>query len=131
MPTMYAVVESGGKQYRVSPGDVIAVDHLIAQAGDTINLDKVLLVNNDGDISVGHPHLEGAHVVAQVEGDQRGEKIIVFRYKSKVRERKKTGHRAIFSKLTIKSIETGAAAPHAAPRRRTAAHKKTEGSDGA
>lgn len=133
MPT-YAIVEAQGKQYRVAAGDIINVDLLEAEAGDTVNLDKVLMVNADGNVTVGHPHVAGAHVVAQVESAVKGKKLLIFRYKPKTRERKKTGHRQSYSRLSIKSIETGgAAAPHAAPRRRTAARKKTgEGSgDGA
>ena len=91
---MYAIVETGGKQYRVRPGDTIAVERLSGEPGDTLDLERVLLVGGDGDETrLGTPALEGAVVRAEVIEHGRGQKIIVFRYKSKVRYRRKTGHR--------------------------------------
>ena len=134
MPT-YAIIETGGKQYRVAAGDVIDVDKLkTAITGDTIQLDKVLLLSQEGNVSVGTPLVAGAHVVAKVETEAKGEKLIIFKYKPKVRYRKKTGHRQTYSRLAIQSIETGAgshaAAHRAAPRRRTVARKTKEKAQG-
>ena len=102
---MYAIVETGGKQYRVRPGDTIAVERLSGEPGDTLDLDRVLLVGGDGDETrLGTPALEGAVVRAEVIEHGRGEKIIVFRYKSKVRYRRKTGHRQPLTRLRITDI---------------------------
>jgi large subunit ribosomal protein L21 len=102
---MYAIVETGGKQYRVRPGDTIAVERLSGEPGDTLDLDRVLLVGGDGDETrLGSPALEGAVVRAEVIEHGRGQKIIVFRYKSKVRYRRKTGHRQPLTRLRITDI---------------------------
>ena len=103
----YAIIESGGKQYRVFPGDVIDVDRITAnEPGDTINLDKVLLLSQDESVSVGSPYVQGASVVATLESEGRGKKIIVFKYKPKVRYRRKKGHRQHYSRLAIQEIKT-------------------------
>ncbi len=102
---MYAVVETGGKQYRVSPGETVEVELLPAEPGATVTLDRVLLVSNDGDTQVGAPVVSGASVVATVIGEGRGKKIIVFRYKSKKRYRRTTGHRQDYTYLTITDIQ--------------------------
>ena len=127
---MYAIVETGGKQYRVQPGDTIAVERLTGEPGDTLDLGRVLLVGGDGETHVGAPEVADAIVRAEVVEHGRGEKIIVFRYKSKVRYRRKTGHRQALTRLRITDIllggvsaeqpaawaetapETEAAAPH-------------------
>jgi len=103
---MYAIVETGGKQYRVRPGDTIAVERLSGEPGETLDLERVLLVRGDGDSEtrVGAPGVDGAVVRAEVVEQARGEKIIVFRYKSKVRYRRKTGHRQPFTALEITGI---------------------------
>src|SRR5262249_61373826 len=92
---MYAIVETGGKQYRVTPGDTVAVERLDSAPGETLDLDRVLLIagNGDGTTRVGSPGVSGAVVRAEVVEHIRGEKVIVCRYKSKVRYRRKTGHR--------------------------------------
>jgi large subunit ribosomal protein L21 len=100
---MYAIVETGGKQYRVRPGDTIAVERLPGVPGETLDLDRVLLVGGDG-TRVGAPGVAGAVVRAEVVEHARGEKIIVFRYKSKVRYRRKTGHRQALTRLRITDI---------------------------
>jgi len=102
---MYAIVESGGKQFKVSQGDNIYVEKVNAEIGETVTLDKVFLVNNDGGVRVGSPTLAGAKVVAKVVGHGRAKKIIVFKYKSKKNYHKKQGHRQSFSKLLIETIE--------------------------
>jgi large subunit ribosomal protein L21 len=130
---MYAIVETGGKQYRVKPGDTVAVERLSGQPGETLDLERVLLVAGNGDDSarVGSPGVAGAIVRAEVVEHFRGEKIIIFRYKSKVRYRRKTGHRQSLTRLRITDIlldgassiardEPAPAEVTAPPRRRTA-----------
>ena len=101
---MFAVVETGGKQYKVSPGQTVAVEKLPAEPGDTVELGRVLLISTDDQTFVGAPVVEDAKIVARVADLQRGPKIIVFRYKSKSRYRRKTGHRQDYSILTIEDI---------------------------
>ncbi len=104
---IYAVIETGGKQYRVSPGQVIQVDRLVAEPGSKVELDKVLLVASDDKVVVGKPHVKGAKVVAEALGEVRSKKIIVFHFKPKARIRRKKGHREIHTKLAIKEIHAG------------------------
>ena len=102
---MYAVVETGGKQYRVSVGQTIDVELLPVEAGGDIELDRVLMVGGEGtDIRVGTPVVEGARVVATVAEHHRGEKLIIFKMRAKKRYRRKTGHRQELTRLTIKDI---------------------------
>ncbi|MCK5576821.1 MAG: 50S ribosomal protein L21 [Dehalococcoidales bacterium] len=117
---IYAVIETGGKQYSVAPGQSIEVDRLGVAEGDTVELDRVLLIADGKKVTVGKPTIEGAKVVATSTGDGKGSKIVVFKYKPKVRYRKKTGHRQLFTRLTIDKIsQPGAeAAPAKKPRRR-------------
>jgi large subunit ribosomal protein L21 len=116
---MYAIVETGGKQYRVKPGDTIAVERLTGEPGEVLDLGRVLLLAGDGDAArVGSPGVAGAVVRAEVVEHARGEKIVVFRYKSKVRYRRKTGHRQALTRLRITDIlldghSTSAAQPAA------------------
>ena len=112
----YAIVETGGKQYRVEPGKTITVEKIVADEGSTVELDRVLLVSDGSSTTVGTPTVEGAKVVAEVEQQGKGDKVIVFKYKPKVRYSVKNGHRQPLTKLAIKDIVTGGAA--AAPRRR-------------
>lgn len=104
---MYAVVETGGKQYRVTKGESLLVERLGVAKGETVELDRVLLVGNDGDVIVGQPTIPGARVVATVNGDEKGNKIIVFKYKRKVRYRRKRGHRQLHTRLLVQDILTG------------------------
>lgn len=97
---MYAIVLTGGKQYKVEQGTTIYVEKLDANEGETVTLDKVLYVNG----TVGAPYVEGATVTAKVEKQGRGKKIIVFKYKAKKNIRKKKGHRQSYTKLVIESI---------------------------
>src|SRR5215471_2885642 len=103
---MYAIVETGGKQYRVKPGDTIAVERLSGEPGEVLDLGRVLLIAGSGDTDtrVGTPGVDGAVVRAEVVEHARGEKIIVFRYKSKVRYRRKTGHRQSLTRVRITDI---------------------------
>jgi large subunit ribosomal protein L21 len=100
----YAIVETGGKQYKVSPGDKVEVDFLNAGNGKDVELDKVLFIADSGDQIIGKPIVEKAKVTATCLEESKGEKVIVFKYKNKVRYRRKKGHRQLFSKLEIKDI---------------------------
>ena len=102
---MYAIVESGGKQFKVSQGDTIVVEKVAAEVGDTIVLDKVFFVSAESGVKVGSPVLSGARVTAKVVDHGRDKKIVVFKYKSKKNYHKKQGHRQPFTKLLIESIE--------------------------
>ena len=101
---IYAIVETGGKQYRVSPGQVVDVDRLDVAEGASVELDRVLLLGGDGNVTVGTPTVVGARVLATAQGEGRGKKIIVLRYKPKVRYRRKTGHRQAYTRLSIDRI---------------------------
>lgn len=103
---MYAIVETGGKQYRVKAGDTIAVERLSGEPGDTLDLGRVLLLagSGDGETRVGSPGVAGAVVRAELVEHARGEKIVIFRYKSKVRYRRKTGHRQSLTRVRITDI---------------------------
>ena len=104
---IYAVIEIGGKQYKVAPKETIEVDLLDVAEGDRVELDKVLLIGGDGDTLVGNPIVQGAKVVATSLGEARGEKVIAFRYKSKVRYRRKKGHRQTYTKILVNEIVKG------------------------
>ena len=117
MTMTYAIVKTGGKQYRVEPGKSISVEKIDADEGSTVELDRVLLISEDSHLTVGQPMVEGAKVVAEVAQQGKAEKIIVLKYKPKVRYARKQGHRQRVTKLSIKEIVTGGAAP-AAPRSR-------------
>ena len=100
----FAIVETGGKQYRVSVGDSIAVEKLDGDAGAAVTLDRVLLVGGDGTTQVGAPTVDGAIVSATIASQYRGEKIVVFKFKAKKRYRRRTGHRQSLTKLSITGI---------------------------
>jgi large subunit ribosomal protein L21 len=102
---MYAVIETGGKQYRVSPGQTVEVELLTAEPGTSVELDRVLLVSSDGNTLVGKPVVDGAKVVGTVAREGRGRKVFVFKYKSKKRYRHAMGHRQDFSYLLITDIQ--------------------------
>jgi large subunit ribosomal protein L21 len=99
-------MESGGKQYKAVPGETVRVDRLPNEVNDKIDLDKVLLVVDDGDIKIGTPMLEGATIKATVSDQIKGRKIRVFKYKPKVRYRKRQGHRQRYTLLKIDEIVT-------------------------
>jgi large subunit ribosomal protein L21 len=101
---IYAIIETGGKQYKVSPGQLVGVDRLDVSDGDTVELDKVLLIADDDRVTVGTPTVGGAKVIATSQGEGKDKKVIVFKYKSKVRYRKKTGHRQFYTNLSIDRI---------------------------
>jgi len=103
---MYAVVATGGKQYRVQAGDVIYVEKLIAEVDSIVELTEVLAVEtDDAGIKIGAPVVEGAKVVAKVVAQGKAKKVIVFKYKSKKDYRRKNGHRQPYTKLIIENIE--------------------------
>ncbi len=101
---IYAIIETGGKQYKVTPGQVIDVDRLNVAEGNTVEMDKVLLIADDERVTVGTPTVDGAKVMATSQGEGKAKKIIVFKYKPKVRYRKKTGHRQFYTRLAIDEI---------------------------
>jgi large subunit ribosomal protein L21 len=102
---MYAIVETGGKQFKVAEGDTIVVEKLTAEVGATVTLDKVYFVSGDKGVMVGSPTISGAKVQAKVLEHGRDKKIIVFKYKSKKNYHKKQGHRQPYTKLQVESIE--------------------------
>ena len=102
---MYAIIRTGGKQYRVSEGDVLEVEKLNVQEGDEVVFDDVLTVVSDGDVKVGQPTVEGAKVTAKVAAQGKADKIFVFKYKAKSNYRKRQGHRQPFTRVEITSIE--------------------------
>lgn len=100
----YAIVQTGGKQYRVNAGDVIRVETIPGDEGDVVELNDVRMLSLDGDITIGTPSVPDAKVVAQITAAGRGKKIIVFKYKAKTRYRRKNGHRQPYTDLKITSI---------------------------
>ena len=100
---MYAIIATGGKQYTVSEGDVIKVEKLGVNAGETITFDQVLFVNN-GEAKVGEPTVAGASVTASVVEEGRSKKVVVYKYKRKTGYHKKNGHRQSFTKVKIEKI---------------------------
>jgi large subunit ribosomal protein L21 len=101
---MYAIIETGGKQYKVQEGDVIFIEKLSADEGDCVTFDKVLAVSNEGNISFGAPLLENASVNGKILGHGRSKKIIVFKFKAKKGYKKKQGHRQPYTKVQIEKI---------------------------
>ena len=100
---MYAIIATGGKQYRVSEGDVLSIEKIEAEDGATVSFD-VLLLSDGGEVRIGNPVLEGAKVEAKVLGQVRGEKIIVYKYKSKKNYHRKQGHRQPYTKIEITKV---------------------------
>ena len=102
---MYAIIKTGGKQYKVAEGDVIMVEKLAAGEGEAVVFDQVLTVVNDADVKIGTPVVEGAKVTGKVEAQGKDKKILVFKYKAKTNYRKRQGHRQPFTKVVIEKIE--------------------------
>lgn len=102
---MYAIVETGGKQYKLEVGQTVDVERLDANVGDLVALDRVLLVADGETLKVGKPVLETARVAARVLEHGKGRKVIIFRYKAKERYRVKKGHRQAYTRLRIEAIE--------------------------
>ncbi len=101
---MYAIIETGGKQYKVTSGDVLFIEKLDAEAESTVTFDKVIAVNNDETISVGDPYVAGATVEAKVLKNGKAKKITVFTYKPKKGKQRKLGHRQPYTKVQIEAI---------------------------
>ncbi|PKN33485.1 MAG: 50S ribosomal protein L21 [Deltaproteobacteria bacterium HGW-Deltaproteobacteria-19] len=101
---MYAVIQTGGKQHRVSEGDVLAVEKIEGQKGDAVVFSEVLLVSKDEDLRIGQPFVEGAKVVGEIMAQEKGPKLIVFKMKRRKGFRKKTGHRQLLTRMKIKEI---------------------------
>ncbi|OPX43109.1 50S ribosomal protein L21 [Ruminiclostridium hungatei] len=101
---MYAIIMTGGKQYKVQEGDVVFIEKLAADEGSAVTFDKVLAVSKDGNVSFGAPVLDAATVSGKVLSHGKGEKIIVFKYKAKKNYRNKQGHRQPYTKVQIEKI---------------------------
>ncbi|KRL63959.1 50S ribosomal protein L21 [Lactobacillus psittaci] len=102
---MYAVIKTGGKQYKVAKGDSVFVEKLDVEAGEKVTFDQVILVSDGKDVKVGTPLVEGAKVVAKVEKQGKEKKVVTFKYKPKKHSHTKYGHRQPYTKVTIESIE--------------------------
>ncbi|MBI4311687.1 MAG: 50S ribosomal protein L21 [Chloroflexi bacterium] len=103
----YAVFKTGGKQYQASPGVVLDVEKLATDKDQTVELTDVLLINRDGKLTVGRPTIEGAKVMAVVEEQIKGPKLVIFKFKSKTRQGVKTGHRQQLTRLRVTEIVGG------------------------
>lgn len=101
---MYAIVATGGKQYRVKEGEKLRVEKLSAEVGDTLELDKVLMVGEGEDVKVGAPYLEGAKVTATVAANGRGDKVKIVKFRRRKHHRKQMGHRQAFTEIEITGI---------------------------
>ncbi|WP_375572600.1 50S ribosomal protein L21 [Ahrensia marina] len=120
---MFAVIKTGGKQYKVAADDVIQIEKLGQDADSQVVFNKVLMVGNDADVTVGAPLVEGASVVGELVENKRGKKIIIFKKRRRQNSRRKNGHRQEYSVVKITDILTGGAKPKAAKK---AAPKKAE-----
>jgi large subunit ribosomal protein L21 len=101
---MYAVVSTGGKQYRVEPGSTLTIERLAAEAGATLTFDRVLLIGDGDEVTVGTPVVTGASVSATVLGEELGPKLVIFKFKQKVKYRRRTGHRQHLMRVRIDAI---------------------------
>jgi large subunit ribosomal protein L21 len=104
---IYAIIEVGGKQYKVTPNQTVEVERLDVPEGDKVEIDKILFIGEDKNSLIGNPSIKGAKVVATSLGETKGEKVIVFKYKSKVRYRRKRGHRQTYTKILVNEIIKG------------------------
>jgi large subunit ribosomal protein L21 len=101
---MYAVIKTGGKQHKISEGDVISIEKITGSRGDTVSFNEVLMISKDDDIKVGAPYLEGANVSGEIIEQTKGPKINVFKMKRRKGFKKKTGHRQKLTRMKIKAI---------------------------
>jgi large subunit ribosomal protein L21 len=101
---MYAVIKTGGKQHRVSPGDVVQIEKIAGEKGDQVSFEEVLMVADEGSVRIGSPLVAGAKVIAEIAAQTKGPKIIVFHMKRRKGYRKKTGHRQQLTAMRIKEI---------------------------
>lgn len=102
---MYAIIETGGKQYRVSEGDVVFIEKVEVLEGEAVEFDRVLTVVTEGNVVIGKPLVAGAKVTGKVVSQGKGKKILVFKYKAKSNYRRRQGHRQPFTKVMIEKIE--------------------------
>ncbi len=102
--SVYAIIETGGKQFKVAEGATLYVEKLDAAPGESVTFDKVFLVERDGDVVLGTPHVSGATVTGSIVEHGRGKKIIVYKYKSKKNYRRKQGHRQAYTKVKVTAI---------------------------
>ena len=100
----YAIVQTGGKQYRVHTGEEFRVETLPGDEGDLVELDDVRMISEDGDVKLGTPSIEGAKVTAEIIGNGKAKKVIIFKYKAKTRYRRKNGHRQPYTDLRVTDI---------------------------
>ena len=121
----YAIIENGGKQYKAVEGGMIEIDHLQAEVGENILLERVLLISDDDEIKVGTPHINGAKVKTTVAEQVNAPKIVVFKYKPKIRYRVKSGHRQRYTRLKIDKIITEEEGSHGTQKRRRVQPKRT------
>jgi large subunit ribosomal protein L21 len=110
---MYAVIKTGGKQYRVAANDKILIEKLDGAAGDQVNFTEVLMVSNGGTVDIGAPFLSGATVVGEIEKQARGPHLIIFKKRRRKHYRRRNGHRQDLTSVTITEILTGGAKPSA------------------
>ena len=104
---MYAVIESGGKQHRVEPGEVLRLEKLDATEGETVNFDKVMMIGEGGNIQIGTPFVDGGAVTAEVVSHGRGDKITIIKMRRRKHYRRQAGHRQYFTEVKIKDISGG------------------------
>lgn len=102
---MYAIIETGGKQYKVQEGDILFIEKLSANEGDAFVFEKVLAVSDEGSLKTGNPTVGGASVTAKILAHGKGKKIIIFKYKAKKTERRKNGHRQPYTRVQIQAIQ--------------------------
>lgn len=102
---MFAIIETGGKQYKVNEGDIIFIEKLDAAEGDTVTFDRVMAISAESGLKIGTPVIEGAKVTASVLKNGKNKKIYILKYKSKKNEKKKIGHRQPYTKVQISAIE--------------------------
>jgi len=103
--SMYAIVETGGKQYKTQPGEVLRVEKLPGNVGDPVAFDKVLMLGTEDEVRVGSPLVDGARVTGRIINQDKGRKIVVFKFKRRKRYRLKKGHRQLFTAVQIDAIE--------------------------
>ena len=101
---MYAIIKTGGKQYRVEEGQILKIEKLSAEEGDSVEFDQILALSDEKGFKAGSPMIEGASVKGKVIEQGKNKKIVVFKYKPKIRYRKKTGHRQPYTKVLIEDI---------------------------
>ena len=104
---MYAVIESGGKQHRVEPGEVLRLEKLNASEGETVNFDKVMMIGEGENIQIGTPFVDGVAVTAEVVSHGRGDKITIIKMRRRKHYRRQAGHRQYFTEVKIKEISGG------------------------